>query len=72
MKHKLVVGVVLCALLVGLSIAPVWAAPPATNRIIHSLISQVYPGTSSISRDIQPDITVPCIILEITGIGEFC
>jgi LysM repeat protein len=35
MKQKLVVGMVLCALLVGLSAAPVWAAPPATNQIIH-------------------------------------
>ena len=35
MKQKLVVGAVLCALLVGLSIGPVWAAPPATNQIVH-------------------------------------
>ena len=35
MKQRLVVGIVLCALLVGLGIGPVWAAPPATNQIVH-------------------------------------
>jgi len=35
MKQKLIIGTVLCALLIGLSIGPVWAAPAATNQIVH-------------------------------------
>jgi LysM repeat protein len=35
MKKRLVVSAMLVALFIGLSIGPVWAAPPATHRIVH-------------------------------------
>ena len=35
MKKRLVVCTMLVALFIGLSIGPVWAAPPATSQIVH-------------------------------------